>query len=322
MSQEAMEAIEHGAPKRVGVTPSNDKQRHRTKAREDALGYLLMLPIIMVMSVLVFLPLVIVFWDSLHNKTFTSPTYDFIGLGNYGHLLTSGDFWGTIFRTFLWTFVSVLMQIVVGLALAMLLNVHFKGRAFYRGLFLLPWVIPVVVVVEIWKWMMNDLYGVINFALSKIYGPWGSLAWFSSHGLAMPTLIGINVWRGAPFVMVILLAGLQTVPKDLIEAAAIDGASGRQQFWYVTLPHLRNVLMIVILVFTLFNFNNFDLIFLTTQGGPVNMTMTLPVQTYETAFKGLQVGESSAIAAMMLLLLIGMSAVYLRATRAGSSAER
>lgn len=309
---------------RVGILEANrnPRRRHYTKTREDALGYLLVCPILLVLTALVFVPLALVIWDSLHNKTYISPEYSFVGLQNYIKLFSSGDFWATIGRSLVWTIFSVTLQLAAGLLMAMILNVRFIWRALFRGLFLLPWVIPVVVVVVIWKWLLNDLYGVVNYVLSLIYAPWGGLAWFSSHGLALPTLIGINVWRGAPFVMVVMLAGLQSVPTDLLEAVAIDGGGRFAQFRYVTLPHLRNVMLIVFLVFTLFNFNNFDLIYLTTQGGPVNLTMTLPVLTYETAFKGLRVGESSAIATLMLLLLIGMSAIYLGRTQAGSQAER
>lgn len=131
----------------------------------------------------------------------------------------------------------------------------------------------------------------------------------------MNSLIAINVWRGSPFTMVILLAGLQTVPRDQLEAARIDGASNVQQFFHVTLPHLRKILLIVMLVFALFNFNNFDLIYLTTQGGPLDRTMTLPVKTYEVAFKGMEVGASSALAMMMLFLLVILSIVYLHLLR-------
>jgi multiple sugar transport system permease protein len=134
-------------------------------------------------------------------------------------------------------------------------------------------------------------------------------------------LIAINVWRGSPFTMVILLAGLQTVPHDQLEAARIDGANNVQQFIHVTLPHLRKILLIVMLVFALFNFNNFDLIYLTTQGGPLDRTMTLPVKTYEVAFKGMEVGASSALAMMMLCLLVILSFVYFHFLRITSDSR-
>ncbi len=286
--------------------------------KENTLGYLLITPTLGVLALLIFIPLLSVAWDSLHNKTFLSASYSFIGLDNYRALFASPGIWAIVTRSLLWTVLSVVLQVIVGLVMALFLNRVFIGRAFFRGLFLLPWVIPVVVVAVIWKWILNDLYGVAGDLLMHLIPPWAHLAWFSDPMLALPTLIAINVWRGSPFTMVILLAGLQTVPSDQLEAARIDGANNLQQFLHVTLPHLRKILLIVMLVFALFNFNNFDLIYLTTQGGPLDRTMTLPVKTYEIAFKGMEVGASSALAMMMLGLLLILSIVYLRFLRVTS----
>jgi multiple sugar transport system permease protein len=285
------------------------------------LGYILIVPMLSILAILIFLPLLSVVWDSLHSKTFLSTSYPFIGLDNYRALFTSPMFWAIVTRSLIWTVFSVGLQVLAGLVLALFLNQVFVGRAFFRGLFLLPWVIPVVVVAVLWKWMLNDLYGVVGNLLALVYPPWANLSWFSDPILALPTLIAINVWRGAPFAMVILLAGLQTVPRDQLEAARIDGANSIQRFLHVTLPHLRRILLTVVLVFALFNFNNFDLIFLTTQGGPLDRTMTLPVKTYEVAFKGLQVGQSSALAVMMLVLLAIVSMIYLKLVRITSEAK-
>lgn len=302
-------------PLRATTAPREAPLAHRPRkngrAREDALGYVLLLPTFSVLVVLIFLPLLMVFRDSLQNKTFLSSAYRFVGCDNYRALLTSAPFWAIVLRSLVWTVSSVALQVAAGMIMALFVNQSFRGRAIVRGLFLLPWVIPVVVVTVIWKWLLNDLYGLASFILEWIYPPWAHLPWFSDPVLALPTLIAINVWRGAPFAMVMLLAGLQTVPRELLEAARIDGANRFQQFLHVTIPHLRRILLILVLVFGLFNFNNFDLIFLTTQGGPLDRTMTLPVKTYEIAFKGLQVGTSSALAVMMLALLAIFSSVYL-----------
>jgi multiple sugar transport system permease protein len=299
-----------------------DRIRRNTATREDLLGYLLLVPTVSVLAVLIFLPLLTVFWDSLHDKTFLSRSYRFIGLENYRALFASPSFWAIVTRSLVWTAFSVILQVTVGLIMALFLNQSFPGRPIFRGLFLLPWVIPVVVVTVIWKWLLNDLYGLASYLLEFVFPPWAHLAWFSDPKLALPTLIAINVWRGAPFAMVMLLAGLQTVPRELLEAARIDGANAFQQFLYVTLPHLRKILLILLLVFSLFNFNNFDLIFLTTQGGPLDRSMTLPVKTYEVAFKGLQVGASSALAVSMLVLLAVLSAIYLHFARIKTYADR
>jgi len=268
------------------------------------------MPAAAVVLLLMGVPLVTVLMDSFTDRTFTRSTADFVGLSNYIDVVRDSEFWQTLLRTLIWTTVSVALQVAIGLLFAMLLNQRFRGRGALRGLFLLPWVTPVVVVALIWKWMLNDLYGVINMLLGRINGDWSDLAWFSDQSLALLTVIGVNVWRGVPFTMIILLAGLQTVPRELVEAAAVDGAGRFRTFLGVTLPHLRNILLTVALIFTMFNFNNFDLIYLATKGGPADRTMTLPVKTYEVAFKGLQVGEAGAWAVLTLVTIATIAAIY------------
>jgi multiple sugar transport system permease protein len=293
------------------VTPVPVRRRSSRLARSERnLGILLILPVILVIALLVLVPLAQVVWDSLGNRTFLSNVSHFIGLGNYTTLLSSSNFWQTFEHSAGWTIASVALQLIIGLALALLLNRRMPARALFRGLYLLPWVTPVVVIVLIWKWMLNDLYGVVNALLGALNPAWHSISWFSGPSLALPTVIGINVWRGAPFVMVIFLAGLQTVPKELQEAAALDGAGMWRTFWHVTLPHLRAILVTMILIFTLFNFNNFDLIYLATQGGPANATMTLPVSTYQVGFGGELIGQASAWAVLMLLTVLLVALIY------------
>jgi multiple sugar transport system permease protein len=300
------------APARDRTTaPAPPRRRRSRLARsERTLGIVLILPVVLVIALLVLVPLAGVVWDSLGDRTFLSNVSHFVGLSNYTALLSSGDFWQVFGHSVGWTVASVTLQLVIGLALALLLNRRMPARPLFRGLFLLPWVTPVVVIVLIWKWMLNDLYGVVNALLGAIHPAWHSLSWFSDPALALPTVIAINVWRGAPFVMVIFLAGLQTVPRELHEAAALDGAGPWRSFWHVTLPHLRAILATMILIFALFNFNNFDLIYLATQGGPANATMTLPVNTYQVGFGGELIGQASTWAVLMLVTVLLVALVY------------
>ncbi|MFI8595111.1 carbohydrate ABC transporter permease [Microbacterium sp. NPDC078428] len=299
--------------------PSLGKPRRSPARRREMLfSILLLLPAASVIVLLMGVPLLSVVADSFTDRSFIRPVAEFVGLENYADLLTDGSFWDTFGRSLLWTATSVLLQIVLGLLFAMLLNRRFRGRGFMRAIFLLPWVTPVVVVALIWKWMLNDLYGVVNGMLAAINPAWGDTAWFSDESLALWTVIGVNVWRGVPFTMIIFLAGLQSVPKELIEAVAVDGAGRVRTFLTVTLPHLRGILLTVALIFTMFNFNNFDLVYLSTRGGPAERTMILPVKTYEVAFKGLQVGEAGAWAVLMLItiaIIAGIYFAYIRRTR-------
>lgn len=273
-------------------------------------SFALLLPAATVVILLMGIPLTTVIVQSFTNRSFLSPITDFVGLDNYVKVLGDPDFWGTFGRTLVWTAVSVGFQIFIGLLVALLLNQRFPGRGALRGLFLLPWLTPVVVVALIWKWMLNDLYGVINHLLSIINPSWGHAAWFSDQSLALWTVIGANVWRGVPFTMIILLAGLQSVPQELVEAAAVDGAGRLRRFANVTLPHLRGILLTVAMIFTMFDFNNFDLIYLSTAGGPADRTMTLPVKTYQVAFKGLQLGEAGAWAVLTLVTIAMLATLY------------
>lgn len=290
--------------------PDGPVRRGRNGRRDMLVSVLLLLPAGAVIFLLMGVPLVTVVADSLTDRTFIRPTTNFVGLGNYTELLADDAFWATHFRTLIWTGASVALQIVIGLMLALLLNQRFRGRGALRGLFLLPWVTPVVVVALIWKWMLNDLYGVINGLLGNVRPEWGDLAWFSDQSLALMTVIGVNVWRGVPFTMIILLAGLQSVPHELVEAASVDGAGRLRKFVNVTLPHLRGIILTVALIFTMFNFNNFDLVYLATRGGPADRTMILPVKTYDVAFNGLQVGEAGAWAILTLITIAIIAGVY------------
>jgi len=298
----------HRADRAGAATP---RGKGSTSGRRESLTSIaLLLPAASVIALLVGLPLVTVIRESFTDKSFISPVVKAVGLENYAKILGQDGFGATLGRTVLWTAVSVALQIAIGLAFALLLNQRFRGRGFLRGLFLLPWVTPVVVISLIWKWILNDLYGVINHFLGQLNPEWSHLAWFSDQSLSLWSVIGVNIWRGVPFTMVIFLAGLQTVPRELSEAAVMDGASRRRVFWHVTLPHLRGVLLTVALIFTMFNFNNFDLIYLTTRGGPADATMTLPVKTYEEAFRALHVGVADAWAVLTLVSIAVIAGLY------------
>lgn len=285
-------------------------RRGRNERRDALVSIALLVPAGAVVVLLMGVPLATVVADSFTDRSFTRPTATFVGLENYADVLGGSLFWQTLVRTLLWTGASVALQIAIGLAFALLLNQRFSGRGALRGLFLLPWVTPVVVVALIWKWMLNDLYGVINNLLGAVNPAWGDLAWFSDKSLALVTVIGVNVWRGVPFTMIILLAGLQSVPRELVEAAAVDGAGRLRTFATVTLPHLRGILLTVALIFTMFNFNNFDLVYLGTRGGPADRTMILPVKTYDVAFNGLQIGEAGAWAVLTLVTIAFVAGIY------------
>ena len=179
------------------------------------------------------------------------------------------------------------LQLLAGIGTALLLNNAFAGRALVRGLILFPFVVPTIVAILIWKWMLNDIYGIVNLFLLKIGAIYEGIAWLGSPGLAMASVIVVNVWMFFPFITIQVLARLQVIPIDLYEAARVDGAGALQRFWYVVLPELRSTILLVVFIRGLWMFNKFDTIWLLTQGGPVGRTQTLPISGLPQGFPGI-----------------------------------
>jgi multiple sugar transport system permease protein len=214
-----------------------------------------------------------------------------------------------------WAGATVGLQIILGTAVALLLHQPFKGRSVVRGLVLFPYMMPVVSVVLIWMLLYNALYGVVNWLLVQAGIIGTPVAWLSQPASAFWAVVFVGVWKYFPFVVVIVLARLQVISQDLYEAARIDGASAWSRFVDITLPQLRDVLLVVALLRTIFMFNNFEIVFLLTGGGPLQATMTLPIMVYEQAFGVYELGRGSAIAVVMFIILIAVMSVYFRFLR-------
>ena len=242
---------------------------------------------------------------------FAFPLYKFVGLKLYKSLIMSSEYWYSIERTFVWTGFSLFFQFIVGMALALLLNQKFVGRSLVRALFVLPWIIPSFIIVAVWKWMLNDIYGIVSYYLIKIGIVSEAVNFFGSTQLAMPTIVAMNVWHGFPLFMILLLAGLMSIPKQLYEAARIDGANRLMQFFHVTLPSLRGVILVSLLLRFIWTFTFFDIPYLSTRGGPADATMTLAVKTYIVGFRELYVSKAAAIAltAVIVMTVISMAVV-------------
>jgi multiple sugar transport system permease protein len=201
---------------------------------------------------------------------------------------------------------------ILGTAVAILLHQPFAGRSAARGLILFPYMMPAVSVVLVWMLMYNALYGVLNFFFMQLGLIEKPMAWLASPGSAMWAVILVGVWKYFPFVVIVVLARLQIIPQDLYEAARIDGAGALARFADITLPQLRDVLVVVALLRTIWMFNNFEIVFLLTGGGPLKSTMTLPILVYEQAFALYELGRGSAVAVAIFLFLVGVMFVYFR----------
>jgi multiple sugar transport system permease protein len=252
---------------------------------------------------------------SFTNKSFLFTDTSFIGLKNYVDIL--GDevfgFWAALRISVIWTLGTVALQFVVGMAAALLLNQDVPGQRVFRVLLLVPWAFPVIVYAMIWRWMLNDQGGVIVWlavALGLMPQPTFLLG---DPALALPTVVAVAVWYGYPFMAASLLAGMQSIGEEYYEVAKIEGASTWQQFTHVTLPFLRPVIVIVLVLRTIFLFNGFELIFLLTGGGPNGATLTLPLLAYNLGWQQFLPGKAAAVSVLMLIVLSGAAFVYLRA---------
>lgn len=288
-------------------------------ARERWLGYVFVAPMVLFLLAIVIFPLLHAFNTSLYREA--GVNVRFVGLGNYRNLLTSEQFWHSLRISVFFTTLVVILHLSVAMPLALFLNRLKKARMAMRLAFLTPWMIAPVIGAIAWVWLLDPHFGVVNYILRTVGLIQENQVWLGEPGLAMGAVVAADVWRGFPFVMLILLAGLQTISKDQYEAASIDGANPLQQFRYVTLPHLRYLLAVATTLDVIHTVKIFDLIAVMTHGGPINATEVLPVMIYNTAFVQNRFGPAAAIGVVLLLVLLIFSAIYISLVQPGKSAE-
>lgn len=283
---------------------------------ERLVPYLLLAPALAFIALLIVYPLGLSFYTSFFHHVLTEPDKDrFVGFGNYVTVATDATFWQIMSQTAVWVFGSLVLQFLLGLALALLLNEHFPGRGVYRSLILAPWAISGVIIAIMWKWMYNPQIGVLNEILVRLGLVTNHVAFLADPDAALPAIIFTNVWRGTPFFAVMLLAALQAVPGTLYEAAAIDGANAWKRFLHVTLPSILPMIFAALLLRTIWIFNEVDMIFAMTDGGPVQATETLATFIYKKASRDLDFGVGSALAMIMFGILMVITFFYYRAFR-------
>ena len=231
-----------------------------------------------------------------------------VGFANYARVLASGEFWNALWNGFVYAMVAILLQVVLGIGFALLLHQPFYGRSLLRGLAFLPYLLPTVVAVLTFKWMIDGSLGIVTIVLDTLGLP--PIYWFETESAAMISVILVSVWLWTPFVTTTFLAGLQTVPAQLYEAARVDGAGPIRRFFHVTLPALRPILIVIILLRGVWMFNKFDIIWLTTGGGPLGATEHLPVLAYRQAFTLFDLGSGAAIATLSFLVLLVIVTLY------------
>lgn len=287
--------------------------RSQPRQRRQIDPYLLILPSLALMLILIAYPLargVIMSFTEVNLVEQGSMT--FVGLGQFARLMEDPVFWRALGNTVKWTVGVVTLQYLFGLGIALLLNEPIPLRGLFRGLILVPWVVPSVVAALVWRWVYAGDYGILNHMLRQVGLIQRPLEWLSTPDLAMAAVIAVGVWKWTPFMAVVLLAGLQSVPQERYEAAEVDGASIFQRFWFITLPHIRNLSVIATLLSFIWTFNHFDIVYVMTKGGPANATHLLSTYSYLSAFSYFNIGYGAAMGVVMLAVLTVLAVFYLR----------
>lgn len=266
--------------------------------RNSILGYVLVAPVVIALSILVIYPFFFAIWISFTDRM-VGREGQFIGLANYLYLINWIDFQATVKNTIVLVVSVQTLKLVLGLGIAILLNQAIRARQLWRGLILLPWAMPAFVAFITWRLLYAPQGGAFNYILIQLGLVDSHVEFLSSRALAMPSVIVASFWRGFPFWVISFLAALQNVPPEMYEAAAIDGANAWQRFRHVTLPGIRHVVLVVVLLSTIWTTNSFEAIWLLTQGGPSNATMTFPVLAY-FGLQNLRIGEAAAVSVSML----------------------
>jgi multiple sugar transport system permease protein len=299
------------SPQSIQTHQLSPGQGRGPKLTNAQFGFLLVLPALVLFGTIILYPLLNSMYMAFLDKSLVYPGEEFIGLRNIERFLRR-DFIDIFRTTLVFTFGATLLPFVLGFGVAMFLNRPMRGRGLLRGLFLLPWLLPSVIVSFLWMWIFNANYGVLNGALRSMGLIADNINWLGDKNIAMWAVILAKSWNTFPWIAVMVLAGLQTIPHDLYEAAAIDGANRWQSFWNITVTQLRGVIGTVLLLSFIWNFQHFETIYVMTTGGPAGATTTFSVAVYQMAFQEYDLGKAGAIGLVWMALLSVIVLAYIR----------
>ncbi|CDM93038.1 MAG: sugar ABC transporter permease [Limnospira sp. PMC 1291.21] len=297
----------------------NERINNQMERQEKLTGWILIAPALIILGFVFIYPIGRAFWLSLFtNNLGTQLQPIFAGLSNYQRLIGDGRFWQTMWNTSVFTIISIFLELVIGMGIALVLNQAFFGRGFVRTSSLIPWALPTAVMGLAWAWIFNDQYGVVNDILTRLGFIDSPITWLGDPTRAMLAMIIADVWKTTPFIAIILLAGLQSISSDLYEAHAIDGANQWQSFWQITIPLVMPQIIIALLFRFAQAFGIFDLVQVMTGGGPGGATETVSIYIYATVRRYLDFGYGAALVVVTFLLLIlavAIAAFFLSRTR-------
>ena len=290
------------------------KKRHVSRDRRDNLtGYLLIAPALLLILAIGVVPVLITISYSFQHYLLTEPqNRHFVGFENYIEILGNSSFWLVLKNTAVFAVISMTLELVLGFTGALLMNGAKKGgRSLVRTTVLIPWAVPGIIIAYMFQFLFNNQLGPVNVILSH-FGGASDFSWLTKPWSAMLVVILADAWKQFPYVALMLLAGLQTIPQELYESAAIDGAGKLKSFFYITLPNLKGILLIVLLFRTMGAIRIFDIIFGITGGGPASSTATLLYQAYKYLFSDMNYGKGSAMSTIITLIILAISILYIR----------
>jgi len=296
-------------------TANRSRRVERIFGRDWKVALPFVLPIVLIMGTLILWPFISAMMMSMTTRSLITRTEQYVGMDNYARLLHDSDFISSVSNTLVFTFASVAVKFVVGMGIALLLNSWLPFRNILTGLMLLPWIVPEVVTALTWRSIYDPIFGGLNPILMQLGLIDHQVAWLAEPGLALPSVIAVNVWKGIPFYVILLLAGLQAIDKEQYEAAEVDGADALQRFRHITLPGLRYVILTTLLLSFISTFNTFGLIYLMTGGGPGGATRLFSILAYEKAIIGLRFGPGIATAFSMAPIMAVVIFVLARVMR-------
>ncbi len=280
---------------------------------EARLAYVLVLPALMVLAALMLYPIAYVFQMSLFRTDKLGRLQEFVGLANFAEHLSDPEFWQIVFRSLYWTVFGVAAKTLLGMVVAVLLNVDYPGRKVARLLFIIPWASAVPISALIWQWVYHAEFGLLNHTL-RATGLWSNPpVWLGYPVPAFIATLWVDVWIGIPFMALVFLAGMQSIPSELYESADIDGANPAQRFWFITVPGIRHIILIATMLSSLWTFNDFNSIYILTRGGPAGSTDILITAIYKSGFEWLKFSRAAVMAVVTFLILACVSIVYARA---------
>jgi multiple sugar transport system permease protein len=298
-------------PPAPGVAPRTGcVSEGKPKRYEQWVGYLTIAPALLLILGLTLYPVAYSIWLSLLEKHSFFPQERFVGLDNFIYIWGDPEFWTSLWLGVIYSVWTIAIQLILGVAAALLLNQPFVGRGLVRGIVLFPYMIPTIVAVILWKWLLNDMYGVVNYWLVALGIVRDPISWLGTDHIMLSTIV-MSIWQFFPFVLLSILARLQTIPEALYEAAKVDGASALRRFFYITLPQIRGILFVVILLRSIWMFTKFDTVWLMGEGaGAGRFIRTLPVYAYMRTLTYYQAGLGAALAVIMFAILVVATVLY------------